>query len=113
MKFVNLRKRIFVKKSKTWKKMVALVAFSGVLVFSTSLPVFASGGDVISQGLGQFKDIVLAFVSSIGIILCAWGIGEWGISTSSQDGTTQASALKRIGGGIVMALAPQILSVIV
>ncbi|MCP1101979.1 hypothetical protein M2454_000772 [Aequitasia blattaphilus] len=102
-------------RKKAFERFVAFVFVAGVMIFASPMTTFAAtgGGAAVTAGLGSLQELVLAFVSAIGMILCAWGIGEWGISTSSQDGTTQASALKRIGGGIVMVLAPQILATLV
>ena len=69
----------------------------------------ASGADVISSSLDSFYNIVAAFVSAVGAIITLWGVFEWGTSMQSNDGTMQANAFKRVGGGLVMILAPNII----
>ena len=70
-----------------------------------------TGADVISQGFEGLLDIVTALISSIGTIILLWGFFEWGLSLQGQDGFTQSTAFKRIGGGLVMILAPQLLNI--
>lgn len=71
----------------------------------------ASGAEVIQQGFDGLLSIVTALISSIGTIILLWGLFEWGLSLQGQDGFTQSTAFKRIGGGIVMILAPQLLNI--
>lgn len=78
---------------------------------AVSASAAASGADVISQGFDGLLSIVTALISSIGTIILLWGLFEWGLSLQGQDGFTQSTAFKRIGGGIVMILAPQLLNI--
>ena len=73
----------------------------------------ATGANVITQGFSGLLDIVTALISAIGTIILLWGFFEWGISLQSQDGVMQSAAFKRIGGGLVMILAPQLISVFI
>lgn len=52
-------------------------------------------------------------MSSIGEIVLLWGFLELGTSMQSQEGSMQAGAFKRVGGGIVMVLGPQLLAAFV
>lgn len=70
-----------------------------------------AAGGTITSGFTNLLDIVKSLVSSIGTIVLLWGFFEWGTSMQSQDGVMQSSAFKRIGGGLVMVLAPQLISV--
>ena len=70
----------------------------------------SSGEAIINNSFATLRSLVAAIISAIGFIITLWGVGEWGISMQSQDGIMQAHAFKRIGGGLVMILAPQILS---
>ena len=74
----------------------------------------ASGAAAVTAGIGGLIEIVKAFVSSVGAIIVLWGLFEWGNAMQSTDGAMQSQAFKRIGGGIIMTLGPQIfLSLIV
>lgn len=70
-------------------------------------PVYA---DEIQTAFNNLQSIVASFVSSIGMIICLWGIFEFGNSMQGGgDGAMTSMALKRIGGGLVMIIAPQLL----
>ena len=68
---------------------------------------------MIQTGFATLLDIVKALVSAIGTIVLLWGLFEWGTSLQSPDGVQQSTAFKRIGGGLVMVLAPQLISLFV
>lgn len=73
----------------------------------------ASGAEVVTSNFNIFTEIVKALVSSIGEIVLLWGFLELGTSMQSQEGSMQAGAFKRVGGGIVMVLGPQLLAAFV
>ncbi len=86
------------------------------LLFAVCIPIqaqAATGAQAVTAGLKNLQNIVAAFVSSVGLIIALWGIFEWGNAMQSQDGMMQSQAFKRIGGGIVMTLGPQILTAVV
>ena len=79
-----------------------LALLSALILLSPETMAFASGaegggaaGGTITSGFTNLLDIVKSLVSSM----------------QSQDGVMQSSAFKRIGGGLVMVLAPQLISV--
>ena len=102
-----------------WRNRVARLAFlfvfTSALIFQPALFTNATTIDTtpIKSSFDNLKAIVTAIISSIGTIITLWGISEWGIAFQGQDGTMQASAFKRIGGGMVMVLAPQIVGLLV
>lgn len=102
-------------KRKQMMKVMACMALLVVCMHMTSVQVFAASTDYssITAPFDTLKGLVAAILSSIGYIVTLWGIGEWGISYQSSEGTMQAQAFKRIGGGFVMVMAPQILSLLV
>ena len=75
--------------------------------------VAANGASVVTTNFGILTDIMTALVSSIGEIVLLWGFLELGTSMQSQEGSMQAGAFKRVGGGIMMVLAPQLLAAFV
>ena len=101
--------------------MIAAFIFAfifGVISPDIALAAGAEGssgaaGGTITSGFTNLLDIVKSLVSSIGTIVLLWGFFEWGTSMQSQDGVMQSSAFKRIGGGLVMVLAPQLISVFI
>ena len=74
--------------------------------------IAAEAANVVTAKFTSLQNLVSGIVSSIGSIITLWGISEWGIAFQGSEGTMQANAFKRIGGGFVMAMAPQILAAI-
>ncbi|CDF43227.1 uncharacterized protein BN520_02287 [Roseburia sp. CAG:182] len=79
-------------------------------------PVFASqtsataGADMVKNSISLLFSIVAAFVSSYGGIQVLWGVFEWGNATNTQDGMMQSMSVRRIGGGLVQTIAPQLVT---
>lgn len=106
------------KKTCGWKEKARqaarYLALCLLLAASTQMGVCASGaGKTITAGIGNLQSIVASFVSAVGSIIVLWGIFEWGNAMQSQDGMMQSQAFKRIGGGIVMTMGPQLLTLII
>ena len=103
------------RKRRACVKKVMSICLLGVLF--AALPALtgraSSGEAIINNSFATLRSLVAAIISAIGFIITLWGVGEWGMSMQSQDGIMQAHAFKRIGGGLVMILAPQILSLFI
>ena len=97
------------------KKAVPAVITAVIMLAVMAVPVFADGDGaaVIQTGFATLLDIVKALVSAIGTIVLLWGLFEWGTSLQSPNGAEQSSAFKRIGGGLVMILAPQLITLFI
>lgn len=98
-----------------WRKTIPAGAAALLMLALMAVPVFAAGegAAVIENGFATLLDIVKALVSAIGTIVLLWGLFEWGTSLQSPNGAEQSSAFKRIGGGLVMILAPQLISLFI
>lgn len=97
------------------KKTITKTFFSMFIltILMTCTPVYATeAANVVTAKFTAFQNLLAGIISSIGSIITLWGISEWGIAFQGSEGTMQANAFKRIGGGFVMAMAPQILSAI-
>lgn len=97
------------------KKTITKTFFSMFIltILMTCTPVYATeASNVVTAKFTAFQNLLGGIISSIGSIITLWGISEWGIAFQGSEGTMQANAFKRIGGGFVMAMAPQILSAI-
>lgn len=70
-----------------------------------------TGTAAITGSFNNLIDLVKAIVSSIGALVTLWGIFEYGNAMQSNDGMMQSMGFKRIGGGLVMLLAPQLLTI--
>lgn len=91
-------------------KMTCILMMMAFLLLVPSMGTYAAGTGVIEAQFATLKNIVTSIISSMGTIITLWGISEWGIAFQGQDGTMQAHAFKRIAGGLVMTLAPQIVA---
>lgn len=97
------------------KKTITKTFFSMFIltILMTCTSVYATeAANVVTAKFTAFQNLLGGIISSIGSIITLWGISEWGIAFQGSEGTMQANAFKRIGGGFVMAMAPQILSAI-
>lgn len=97
------------------KKTITKTFFSMFIltILMTCTPVYATeAANVVTAKFTAFQNLLGGIISAIGSIITLWGISEWGIAFQGSEGTMQANAFKRIGGGFVMAMAPQILSAI-
>lgn len=105
-------------KNGAWTSRTAQVLTALMMVMlctmSCQFPVCAAGnpGEIVSNAFNVIYQIVAAVVSSIGVLVILWGLFEWGQSMNTQDGGAQGMAFKRIGGGLVMAIGPQLLPLI-
>lgn len=101
------------------KKLVTLMTLSlmlsAVFVLQLGFPVLAvetDGNTVIKTGFNTIYGLIAAIVSSIGSLYLLWGVFEWAQSMNSQDGGAQSMAFKRIAGGLVAVITPQLIPVI-
>lgn len=77
------------------------------------MTAYATGGDAVSSSMSGLQDVLVSFITSVGALITLWGIFEWGQAMQSNDGMQQSSSFKRIGGGLIMVIAPQILASII
>ena len=89
-----------------------------VMIYYPQMAVFAAddpvtGAQLVSNSVGKVYDILAAFVSSVGSIIVLWMLFEMGMTVQSQEGTMQANGIKRVGGGLIMVLAPQLISALI
>lgn len=109
-----------IKLSETQRKamqFLLIAAFVSIFIFVPQLTVFAKegatdGAAIVTGAFNNLIAIVTAMVSSIGAIILLWAFFEVGVSMQSQEGTMQAMGFKRVGGGLVMTLAPQLVNAI-
>lgn len=94
------------------KKMTAFLCMAFIFAVSSSVPVFANAQAITSK-FDILKDIIAAIVSGIGVFVTLWGLFELGNSMQTQEGGAMSQAMKRIGGGLVMVVGPQLLALLV
>lgn len=94
-------------KRREWMRTAALC-----LIVALSIQMNALAASEITSGIGNLQNLMVAFISAVGSLIVLWGIFEWGNAMQSQDGMMQSQAFKRIGGGLIMTLAPQLLNAV-
>lgn len=91
--------------------------FVFIVMYYPQTAVFAAdaseGAQLVSDTVGKVYDIMAAFVSSVGAIIVLWMLFEMGMAVQSQEGTMQANGIKKVGGGLVMVLAPQLIGALI
>ena len=96
------------------KRMAALILTTAAMISMDLMPVLASSGaQAITAKFDIAKELMAAVVTSIGVMVILWGIFQLGSSMQSQEGSMRTQALERIGGGLIMTLAPPLLVVLV
>jgi hypothetical protein len=86
-----------------------MAAFTLMFITLCPQPLFAaSGAEIVTDSFGSIFEIIKAAVSSLGACILLWDFFEMGTSMQSQEGTMQAMGFKKIGGALLMTLAPQI-----
>ena len=97
--------------------MAVIGLFVFIVMYYPQTAVFAAdaseGAQLVSNSIGKMYDMMAAFVSSVGSIIVLWMLFEMGLAVQSQEGTMQANGIKKVGGGLVMVLAPQLISALI
>lgn len=101
-----MRKKIKIHLAGTLLTGVACLLYSALPVEAAVLT------QMVTAKFEVLKNIVAAIISAIGVIVTLWGIFELGSAMQAQEGGAQVQAFKRIGGGLVMAIAPQLLTLL-
>ena len=81
-------------------KVAAGAAFATVL-WTTN--VYASGADVVTAPLNNLKNLVIAIIGAVGVIILAKNVMEFAQSYQQQDSRSMNSAIKGIVAGLIMA----------
>src|SRR5699024_10445610 len=62
----------------------------------------------ITEKFDVFYQLVSSVIQAIGAVILVWGAFEFGNSMQQQEGGATTRALQRVGGGLVMLVAPAI-----
>ena len=81
-------------------KVAAGAAFVTVL-WTTN--VYASGADVVTAPLNNLKNLVIAIIGAVAVIILAKNVMEFAQSYQQQDSSSMNSAIKGIVAGLIMA----------
>ncbi|MEE1079391.1 MAG: hypothetical protein UIC64_10140 [Agathobacter sp.] len=108
------------------KKMMKLFGFLAFGIFTFMLIVNpdmvvlaeitkapgAAGTDVtaITSKIDILFSLIAAVFNGFGLIFLLWGIFEWGIAYCSGQGGMEAQSFKRIAGGLVILVSPDLVT---
>lgn len=106
---------------KKHKKQIKSFLFTFVLcasvLFMQKETMFAgeinqSEVDAFMQPFNTLKYMFTTLLSSLGSLYTLWCIGEWGLAWHESQGNVGGQNFKRLYGGIVLIVGPQILSLL-
>ena len=72
---------------------------------------YATGGDPLTI-VNNLSDFIFSVIKAIGIIILGWGIVQVGMSIQSHDASQRTQGLLCLFGGLLIAFAKEILSLI-
>lgn len=98
-------------RKQTAKKVYS--AFSTALIITACIGFSAlaagDGGDPAVKAINNLTGVICTIVSAIGVIIAVWGVVQLGMSFSSHDASARNQSFLTIAGGIIVAVAPQLL----
>jgi len=92
------------------RKILAIGAVVTLLLTVFTIGVFANTDPV--QAVNNLSDFVFRVIRAIGLIILALGIVQLGLSLKSHDPSQRANGFLTVAGGVVIALAREILDLI-
>ena len=87
---------------------VLLLAFCAAL----TVPALAAGGSDPLTIVNNLSDFIFSIIKALGIIILGWGIVQVGMSFQSHDASQRTQGFLCLFGGLMIAFAKEILSVI-
>ena len=113
MKHPDKRKRLQTRPLPMGKKSrVFLAVYSAAVLCVCCMPVTASAaGDPLTV-INNLSDFIFSVIKAIGIIILGWGIVQVGMSIQSHDASQRTQGLLCLFGGLLIAFAKEILTLI-
>ena len=72
---------------------------------------YVTGGDPLTI-VNNLSDFIFSVIKAIGIIILGWGIVQVGMSIQSHDASQRTQGLLCLFGGLLIAFAKEILTLI-
>ena len=98
------------------KRITKIAIFAALIILGTCTQVIpvcaATDTSAVTTQFDKLQTLVASIVSGIGTIIALWAISEFGLALQGNEGGMQAHSFKRIGGALIMVLAPQILTIL-
>lgn len=89
---------------------IQVITYAALCGFNTH--AMESGENIVTGAFDVIYGLIAAVVSSIGTLYLLWGTFEWASSLNVQDGGAQSMAFKRIAGGLIGTIVPQLIPLI-
>ena len=101
------------KRMKQFLKIACFYMLFMAIMCNPHLTIWA-GSDTseVDRKFDNLLDLAASVVSSLGTIITLWGISEFGLAMQGNDGMMQSHSFRRIGGGLLMTIAPQVLVIL-
>jgi len=96
--------------SKKLRKTLSIGAAMALLLALFSIGALAAPDPV--QAVNNLSDFVFKVIRAIGLVILALGIVQLGLSLKSHDPSQRANGFLTVAGGVVIALAKEILDLI-
>ena len=77
-----------------------------------TVPAFAAGSNDPLTIVNNLSDFIFSCIRAIGIIILGWGIVQVGMSVQSHDASQRTQGLLCLFGGLLIAFAKEILTLI-
>ena len=88
--------------------VTVILCLSGLVAYATG----AAGGTNPLTTINNLSDFVFSAIRAIGIILLGWGVVQIGMSLQSHDPSQRTNGFLTFFGGLVIAFAKEILTLI-
>ena len=98
-------------KMKKAKTVAGSVCAGAMLLLCCIVPAYAAGGDPLTI-VNNLSDFIFSVIKAIGIIILGWGIVQVGMSIQSHDASQRTQGLLCLFGGLLIAFAKEILTLI-
>ena len=89
------------KKAKKMINRISSITAGAAMLYTTN--VYASGAEVVTAPLNNLKNLVIAIIGAVGVIILAKNVMEFAQSYQQQDSSSMNSAIKGIVAGLIMA----------
>ncbi len=77
----------------------------------TAATVYAAGDDPLAI-VNNLSDFIFSIIKAVGIIILGWGVVQVGMSIQSHDASQRTQGLLCLFGGLLIAFAKEILTLI-
>lgn len=96
------------KKKLNSKKIIKTLIMMAVMAAMLCVTACAESSGLDAK-MNTIYELVMTIVQGIGLILIAFGLMDLGPGISAHDTAQQLQGMKKIGGGGIMLLGPQII----